>query len=215
VLPRIEATWRSRPAAGARRLRRFTVAPSRALAEFQPRRLIHAEAAWRACVKNPWLRFVLVLVLVLLLDFAGISRTRTTTRTRRIAALGISHTGSEGRAPTNRQLRDAQRRTSGPVWARDCFWALETPGAVGGSAMQISCCARNPRAARDWLRSTAQEPAHCWKCVSVVAREPKSMPRLAEVPRSMARDVQARLRMTSLCAAWVFRSTFRLLAFRR
>jgi Tfp pilus assembly protein PilX len=45
-------------------------------------------------VKNPWLRFVLVLVLFLLLDFAGISRTRTTTRTRRIAALGIFHTGS-------------------------------------------------------------------------------------------------------------------------
>jgi len=32
---------------GARRLRRFTVAPSTALAEFQPRRLVHAEAAWR------------------------------------------------------------------------------------------------------------------------------------------------------------------------
>ena len=30
---------------GARRLRRFTVAPLKALAEFQPPRLIHAEAA--------------------------------------------------------------------------------------------------------------------------------------------------------------------------
>jgi len=32
---------------GARRLRRFTVAPSRTLAEFQTRRFLHAEAAWR------------------------------------------------------------------------------------------------------------------------------------------------------------------------
>jgi len=32
---------------GARRWRRFTVAPSTAIARFQPRRLIHAEAAWR------------------------------------------------------------------------------------------------------------------------------------------------------------------------
>ena len=52
-----------------------------------------SEAPSRACVNSPWLRFVLVLVLVLLLDFAGISRTR------RIAALGIFHTGSQRRAP--------------------------------------------------------------------------------------------------------------------